>query len=228
MCSIDEWKKRLGNAWDSLRGRDVADENVEEDGKPFYFPWWLKLLGGISLIIVLIISAYTYYCYATTAKVHLEPAKLGFPGLVIFALSGLVLLFIPWKEFKLTLKKIGYWEFEKVKYPVQQREIFEELSELRSEINLIKQSFPEYALKQVNQTRTEENPIEAKLLELLLAYGKPVSPSMLLLFAKQQQDSLIKDLEKDEVRDVLQTMVISEQLTTTLSAKGNTLFKIIT
>ena len=87
----------------------LSDEDDEvENVLPKKLTVWLAIIFGLCALVSL--ALIIFYALGKGAK----PSELNLGTVLIYCLTALVIVLIPWKKLGLRLKKVGFVEFERV------------------------------------------------------------------------------------------------------------------
>lgn len=188
------------------------------------------LSGGLKFVFVLVfgipaalvLALFVHYGFKTDAK----PSEFGLGAVLIFCLTGLAIVLVPWRLFGLRLKKIGPLEFEQV-ISTQKREQSESVTFLESQIEEIrtalkaKQGFVEH-----QESSPPSSALPILLEKFLRAYpGRFFSPFYIKNWGSEQPSfEQLGSFSKAEITQSLLIMLAANRVRTRLSRKGNKLY----
>ena len=185
--------------------------------------FWLSTIAAISFLLCLTYTA-LYILYSEQLA---SPKEIGVTSLMAFSFIGFFLFLIPWENMGLRIKKIGNIEFVEV--------VKEQSKEHEQDMVLIEQRLSELEDKvRKNDSLDEliENAATPQLEVALLSFlsknsSTAYSPSRIRYECENLPEySNISGEEVQFIRRTLRKLVSEEKLSTTVSAKGNTLYRI--
>jgi len=206
---------------------EKPEEELESTSSPFEIPTSVKV--GISFISLLLIGICIYLVskYLCAPKIFASPKDLGLTSILLFSLTALIVVWVPWQRLGIRITKIGGIEFEKV-VAEQASEHAEEISYLQDRIEII-----EAGLRRTDEVAEitehfKEPDLRKLLIQFLTKYSDwAFSPSRIRAWGAQQQGfSALSGYEHQFIRSTLQKMVSENMLETRISKKGNTLYRI--
>ncbi len=181
------------------------------------------LIFGIPAFLVLLLLV--HYGLRPDAK----PSEFGLGAVLIFCLTGLVIILVPWGTLGLRLKKIGPLEFEQV-ISTQKKEQSESVAFLQRQIDELKKAF-EASPSGVERVEPLSEPHPSFVLPNVLQKflknypGRFFSPFTIKNWgAKRSGFEELGSFSKAEISQALLTMLAANQLQTKLSKRGNTLY----
>lgn len=203
------------------------EEELESGSNRFDIPTWLQwTVSVIGIVLIAFISIYTYK-YVCDPKAYASPKELGLSSILLFSISALIVVWIPWERLGIRISKIGGIEFKEI-VQEQASEHAEELSYLVDRIESL-----ETHVRKVDGisdlTESSQEPELRKLLMQFLTKYKDwaFSPSRIRAWGSQQQGfSSLADYKYPFIRGTLQKMVSENILETRISKKGNTLYRV--
>lgn len=182
--------------------------------------------SAIAAIVFLLSLTYTIL-YVLYAEKLAAPKEIGITSIMVFSFVGFFLFLIPWDKMGMRIKKIGNIEFvEVVKGQSKEHEL---------DISLIEQRLSELEDKVRKNdpidelVETAETPhLEATLLSFLTINSPTAySPSRIRLECRNLPEyESVSRQEVQFIRSTLRKLVSAGKLSTTVSAKGNTLYRI--
>ena len=185
----------------------------------FSLPLWFRFVSAVfatALVSPCIIFLWKYSHGSATSK---EASDLGITTLLIAGTIVALFAFAPWKSMGLSLRKIGFVEFERV-INTQAMERIIDLTELRGRIEKLERVG-------IDEDRPRSDDVKSQLSKFLREHRRwAFSPLRIQQWGGRQ--SGYEDLSQvsvGEIREALQQMVARGQLTTRISRRGNTLFK---
>lgn len=191
-------------------------------------PWWFKVLVSVITIPVILVVFYLYWLYIFNPDSYQSPKELGLPIILMFSVSLLVFAFIPWEQVRLIFKKIGPFELQEM-LNTQANERDKELSEIDERLTTLEDKvFTGDETSFI--TKSFYGPKLRQLLVKFLSEYEPTaySPTKIKKWAaKQKGYEEFSKFELPHIRLVLRELVSEGILTTVVSRKGNTLYKII-
>ncbi len=111
-----------------------SKEELISEGEPIQgLPRWVQVVIGLSAAAVLCVSVFLMWKYIGDPKSYASPKELQLSNLLIFSLSVLLFILVPWGKLGIRIRKIGSVEFDRV-VSGQAREHAEEFAELRARI----------------------------------------------------------------------------------------------
>lgn len=197
-----------------------AQESILSRSQKF----WLSTIAAISFLLCITYTAF----YILDSEQLASPKEIGVTSLMALSFIGFFLFLIPWEKMGLRIKKIGNIEFVEV--------VKEQSKEHELDISLIEQRLAELEDKVRKNDpidgliETAERPnLEAKLLSFLTINSPTAySPSRIRLECRNLPEyKTVSSQEVQFIRSTLRRLVSNGKLTTTVSAKGNTLYRII-
>jgi hypothetical protein len=197
-----------------------------DEAQEFDFSGSLKiafgLVFGIPAAVVLILLV--RYALRSDAK----PSELGLGAVLIFCLTGLAIVLVPWSILGLRLKKIGPLEFEQV-ISTQKKEQGESIAFLQNQIDQLKVAVDTRsgaAERIEKEIRSARSTVPALVEQLLQRYpGRFFSPYTIKSWGGRQQGfEELGSFDKAEITQALLTMLAENKIRTRISKKGNTLY----
>ena len=191
-------------------------------------PLWFKLFVLLVTVPVISTVLYLYWAYICEPLVYQSPASLGLPAIVIFCMSLLVFTFTPWNEVRMLFKKIGPLELQGI-LDTQAHERDEDLSNVEERLTTLEDKvFKSDELDFIRKS-FDSPKLRGLLIAFLTAHEPtPYSPLRIKKWGvKQQNFEKLIDYELPHIREVLRELVADNILTTVVSEKGNTLYKLI-
>jgi hypothetical protein len=107
------------------------DDDEVENTLPKQLTVWLVIIFGLCALVSL--ALIIFYALKKDAK----PSELNLGTVLIYCLTALVIVLIPWKKLGLRLKKVGFVEFERV-IKTQKKEQILEIVSLQNQIDQLK------------------------------------------------------------------------------------------
>lgn len=208
----------------------IEYENPEKEVlEKFNIPLGVKYCVTLIATLILAVSGYAIINYIFGGASTKGPNQIGASGLIIFSLSSLAIVWIPWRE--LGISKIGGLEFRDI-VEGQASEHAEEIAYLQERIEILESQISGVESGSLAIKETTDFVQDDKLDELLLDFlGKHArwsfSPSRILAWGSNREgfESLSK-YNKYEIRYELQKLVMQNKLVTRVSQKGNTLYTV--
>jgi hypothetical protein len=191
-------------------------------------PLSFKILVSIVVAVVLVPVLVLIWQYIHDPQSAASPKELGLSGLIIFCLSALILVWVPWDRLGLTVKKIGGFEFERV-VTGQAQEHVEEIAELHSRIAELEGKvggLDELGPIGDHFAGTELRPLLLKFLEM----HRPTafSPVKIKRWGSSQPGfEKLANYSQGQIRRTLQQLVLEDKVATAVSRLGNTLYRIV-
>jgi len=185
--------------------------------------FWLSIIAAISFLLCLTYTAF----YILDSKQLASPKEIGVTSLMAISFIGFFLFLIPWEKMGLRIKKIGNIEFVEV--------VKEQSKEHEQDMVFIEQRLSELEDKvRKNDSLNEliENAATPQLESALLSFlsrnsSTAYSPTRIRYECKKLPEySNISREEVQFIRRILRKLVSEEKLSTTVSARGNTLYRI--
>jgi hypothetical protein len=204
-----------------------TEEELISEGEPIRgMPLWVRLVIG-TLATIVVVSVVLMWRYAGEPTKYASPKELQLSNLLIFGLSILFVLLVPWERLGIRIRKIGSVEFDRV-ISGQAREHAEEFAELLARIEELEgkvRGMDESASVTESFTTQELRPL---LLQFLNAYHpNAYSPVRINKWgARQAGFEKLANFSQGAIRKVLQDMVAEGKVATRVSRLGNTLYKI--
>ncbi|MCK4842116.1 MAG: hypothetical protein KAT04_09580 [Methylococcales bacterium] len=203
------------------------EQDTNNNGKEYFeISPLIKWPVAVLLSGTVIVMVYLYYCYIQCPSFSASPKDLGLPTIFIFCATGLVLILFPWHKFKVNITKIGPVEFEHI-IEGQATEHAQDLSEIDDRLANLERKIKttSYALL----TKKDETKLKPLLLEFLTKYIRKgaFSPQRILKWGIEQEGfESFAEYDPALLRSTLRKLVAEKRLVTSVSKKGNTLYKI--
>ena len=199
----------------------------EEELSSYELPNWAKTLVSLILLVPIIVSIILFSQHIEAPKLAASPKDLGLTPLIIFAMSGLVILWTPWKKLGIRVTKIGGLEFEKI-VQEQANEHVEEQNDLNKRIEFLENHIQNQDATLVFTDRAREPELREMLKNFLTEYSTwAFSPARIKAWGAMQKGyENLTQFESPLIRNTLQKMVSDGELVTRVSKKGNTLYRI--
>jgi len=160
-----------------------------------------------------------------------KPSEFSLGPILIFCLTGLVIVLVPWGALGLRLKKIGPLEFEQV-ISTQKKEQSETFAFLQGRIDELKKAL-EARPTGVEQVEPLSEPHPSFALPIVLHKflknypGRFFSPLKIKNWgSKLPGFEELDSFSKTEISQALLTMLAANQVQTKISKRGNTLYGI--
>lgn len=203
------------------------EEELDDSSSFFEIPLSVKLLITAPSALILSFCIYMTYRYIDNPDTFVSPKDLGLTSIFIFSLTAVFLVWFPWSRLGIRITKIGGIEFKEI-VTNQASEHAEEIGYLEDRIETL-----EAGLRRVDEmsdfTESFKEPdLRNLLLEFLTKYKQwAFSPSRIRAWGSQQQGfSPLSNYEHPFIRSTLQKMASENVLETTISKKGNTLYRV--
>lgn len=203
------------------------EELISDDEEIQGLPGCIRVVIGLVACGVLAVSVFLMWKYVDDPQNFASPSELQLGNLVIFSLSVLALVLIPWASLGLRIRKIGAVEFDRV-VSGQAKEHIEEFAEVRSRIEEL-----EVSMRHSNEMATITEGLVAQELHPLLlkflkeTWPKAFSPLRIKKWGTHQPGyENLAQYSQAEIRISLQDMVSEERVVTRVSRLGNTLYKL--
>lgn len=200
------------------------DANEDEESE-FAIPGWFRLLlaalSGLFFTVLIVL----YLAYLESPETLAPPSELGLPALMIFSGSFFLLVAVPWWKWGLSIQKIGPFEFTRA-LGRQQKDTNDSIVYLQKQIEELQQKYEgseDHKMSQMVYGPEIENAISRYFLK----YPGAVSPRKLLsLVQKVEELQPLHGKDYLLVRSTLRELVTKGILETSVSRKGNTLYKL--
>ena len=190
---------------------------------------WLRWSLTAILLAAIVICLLLYWAYVNDPTHAASPTELGLSGLLIFCITALAVINVPWHELGYRIKKVGSVEFEQA-LNAQVLERAEGINFLEKRIEAIENSLEKKSIQSSDVFRQMYEPRLRKLLLDFLSVNDqlPFSPLRIREWGSQQPGfEGLKKFEIGLIKHVLGKMVAERVLETTISKKGNTLYRIV-
>lgn len=190
-------------------------------------PSWLRWSLTVVLFLAIVICLLLYGAYVKDPAHAASPAELGLSGLLIFCVTALAIIHIPWHELGYRIKKVGVVEFEQA-LNAQVAERAEEIGYLEERIAALESALEKKSIQGSEMFRQMYDPQLRKLLLNFLSANDRVffSPLRIKEWGSTQPGfESLKNFEVGFMRHILGKMVAEGVLETTISKKGNTLYR---
>ncbi len=191
-------------------------------------PNWLRWSLTVVLFLAIVICLLLYGAYVKDPTHAASPAELGLSGLLIFCVTALAIIHIPWHELGYRIKKVGAVEFEQA-LNAQVAERAEEIGYLEERIAALESALERKSIQGSEMFRQMYDPKLRKLLLNFLSANDRVffSPLRIKEWGSTQPGfESLKNFEVGFIRHILGKMVAERVLETAISKKGNTLYRI--
>jgi hypothetical protein len=183
-------------------------------------PRWLRIMLGLIFATLLIVAVVLLYGYLSGSHQEWKPAELDIIDLLVFCVLGLTVCLLPWEQYQIKIKKIGPFEFERV-LSSQAQEHAVALDELHEHVHAIAEGKTDAA-----SSRKQLEEIQSVLRRLFSACAHPISLSRIVGCASHQTGfEQLAQYQAQDVRRALYAMVAEGSLETTVSKRGNTLYR---
>ncbi len=205
-----------------------SKEELISEGEPIQgLPRWVQVVIGLSATTVLCVSVFLMWKYIDDPKSYASPKELQLSNLLIFSLSVLLFILVPWGKLGIRIRKIGSVEFDRV-VSGQAREHAEEFAELRARIEELEgrvRGMDEVATISETFATPELRPLILKFLNDF--QPNAYSPLRIKKWGSRQPGfEKLADYSQGLIRTVLQGLVAEGRVATRVSKLGNTLYKI--
>lgn len=205
-----------------------SNEELISEGEPIQgLPKWIKIITASICIIILSTSVFLMWKYVEAPQQYASPKELQLVNLIIFSLSILILVLVPWNKMGIRIRKIGTVEFDRV-VSGQARENAEEFAELRARIEELEGRTD--GMDEINSITEHFSGIELRplLLKFLKSYEpKAYSPLKIYKWGSRQSGfEKLSNHSQGMIRKILQNLVVDGEVSTRVSRLGNTLYKI--
>jgi hypothetical protein len=203
-----------------LSQQSTPEEEIDkgvEFKMPFVTRLWISIPIGLLIVAILILYCYLIFCPNGT-----DVSKFGIPEVLLLSITILTLVNVPWHNLGFRIKKIGIIELGEV-VKGQAMSISEELADLQKQIDDLKIN-PNNSI-----SRNDENSKLDTLIMQFLSKNKTIAYSASRILNLSSQPENFIEIEKYSIKDVresLRRLLSSEKVTTKLSKRGNTLYKI--
>lgn len=195
-------------------------------------PPWARLAVSLISTVGIVVCLKIISSYVLDPVTNAAPDKVGIPTLLGILIAIVALTALPLQKMGIKVQKVFGVEFASV-VQAQADERVREIAELRNQlVNLEKRVTASESSKGGSSNeglriRRDLEPLQAELARFLLQYRKwAFSPTRIHNWgASQNGFESLKDYSIDEIRDTLQGMVIGGKAKTSISRKGNTLFR---
>jgi hypothetical protein len=206
---------------------ESPEEELEPITKDLTIPLFFQLFITLISLCLIALSGYLLNKYLESPSTFATPSESGAFSMFIFSISALCLAWIPWKKLGVKITRIGGVEFKEI-VKVQATEHAEELSYIQERLETLEHKVYSESKQFFVQNVLTGKPLTKLLLTFLETYEKwAFSPSRIKMWgAKQQGFSSLSDYELPFIRITLQKMLTEGTIETTLSKKGNTLYRL--
>jgi hypothetical protein len=210
-----------------LSNQESDFQEPEEELQTFEIPLWVKNTLTLLAVCVLAMCTVLICEFVQEPKLAASPKDLGIVPLVIFILTGLIIIWTPWKKLGIRISKVGGIEFEKI-VAMQASEHVEEQSFLNERIDIIENHLLKNDSTLVFIDRAHEPELRDLLQKFLTNYSTwAFSPARIKAWGAEQSGfASFANFEPRLIRNTLQKMVAEGILVTRISKKGNTLYRI--
>jgi hypothetical protein len=200
-----------------MKNQESTPKSKREFEVPKRYRIWITVLA--SIFTMLIISIYSYLICVNPK--YLDPEKYGLSTLLIFMISLLLLVNLPWK--KLGLRPKGaYFEFIELDEKVQgqAKNVSKEIADLQTKIDEVEK-----------RTGVSKATNDVELQQLLIRFLErykiwAFSPLRIKNWGADQPgyDSFNK-YDLDDIKSELRRLLSKNMVVTSISKKGNTLYR---
>jgi len=205
-----------------------SKEELISQGEPIEgLPRLVQVAIGLSAIVVLCTSVFLMWKYIEDPKTYASPKELQLSNLLIFSLSVLLFILVPWGKLGIRIRKIGSVEFDRV-VSGQAKEHAEEFAELHARIKEL-----EGKVRGMNEVEAITVSIVTQdLRPLILKFLNDFQPNAYSPLrinkwgARQPGFEKLAGYSQGSIRTVLQGLVAEGKAVTRVSRLGNTLYKI--
>lgn len=193
------------------------ERDLENLATEFEFPKnykiWITIFTGILSILIFSIYFYLIFCDPK----YLDPEKFGLSSLLIFTLTLLLIVNLPWSKFGMRIKKIGMIELEE-KVNGQAKNVSKDIADLQIIIDEIKTS------NGLIEEKTELEDLLAKFLRCFKAWA--FSPSRIRDWGSTKDGFYdLNNYSLEEIKTGLRRLLAKDIISTRISKKGNTLYR---
>jgi hypothetical protein len=206
---------------------EKPEEELDVASNSFQIPRWLQFAVSFVCVALIIFIAFYTWTYLEAPQNISSPKELGLNGILLFSVSALFFVWIPWSSLGIRISKIGGIEFKEI-VQVQASEHAEDLSYLKGRIEAL-ESQVRKSDEMIGFVESFKEPeLRALLLKFLTKYKEwALSPSRISTWgAKLQGFSALSSYEHPFIRSTLQKMVSENVLETRISKMGNTLYRV--
>lgn len=193
-------------------------------------PSWLRWSLTVVLFFMIVICLFLYVAYVKYPENTAPPVELGLSGLLMFCVTALAIIHVPWHELGYRIKKVGTVEFEQA-LNAQVAERTEEISYLEKRIAALESALKDKKSIQGSEmfSKMYEPQLRKLLIDFLSANDRVAfSPSRIKEWGLMQPGfENLKTFEVGFIRHVLGKMVAERALETVISKRGNTLYRIV-
>lgn len=198
-------------------------ENVEQqsDSEDLALTPGLKIALAVVFGVPATVIVILLFRYAL--RNDAKPSELGLGTILVFCLTVLAIIFVPWHAFGLRLSKIGFLEFKEV-IKTQKYEQSESIAFLQGQIDALKQAVE---AKQGLHVKAPTSQALPTLLERFFQRypGRFFSPWTVKQWSLKHADlKELSECPKEEITQALTRMFSSNQVRTKISKHGNTLY----
>jgi hypothetical protein len=187
-------------------------------------PRRLQILLSVLLVVIIIGCGLIMWAYIADPS-SASPKELGVPSLLLFAIGTLLVILIPWAKLGIRIKKIGSLEFEQVvlSQKKEQAELLDSLSQRVEKLESV--NVPKQEGEPTTRPRHE---LDDLLLQFFAKYPKTAfSPWRIQTWGGQREGfKRLTQYSKITIRQHLDRLLVEGKVQTTLSRKGNTLYKL--
>lgn len=206
---------------------DYQEELIKE-GEPIQgLPIWLRWFLGLWATVFLCISLYLIWKYVVDPKIFASPQDLQLGSVILFSLTVLVFVIVPWGRLGIRIRKIGAVEFDRI-ISGQAQEHAAELAELRARIEELEgkvKGMDEIAPITESIAAQELKPLLSQFLQMY--WPKAISPLRINKWGSHQPGfEQLGKYSQGTIRTVLQDLVAEGSVVTRVSRLGNTLYRI--
>ncbi len=197
-----------------------------------FIPKHIKKIGFRSFAILTAIIFLYDFIYLFKIN-DVPPNDLSMSSILLISIAGTLFFGIPWHKLGIDLKKFGPLEFER-KLEGQSQEHVQAIVDLENRINemeesILKQNSSEKKMtdEKTSNRENDEKRMQTLLIDFLGEYHKwNFSPARIESYSADKDK--YKDLSKNGslLRSVLRKLVAQGILSTRISEKGNTLYRI--
>lgn len=202
-----------------MSGQEAEKVERQTDSEDLALTRGLKV--GLAIIFGVPATVIVILLFRYALRADAKPSELGLGTILVFCLTVLAVIFVPWDAFGLRLSKIGFVEFKEV-IKTQKHEQSESIAFLQDQIDALKQKVEATQGLQVSPANALP-----KLLETFFQHypGRFFSPWTVKQWsAKHKELQALSERPKEEITQALTRMLSANQVRTKISKHGNTLY----
>lgn len=193
----------------------LLPKNVQRYG------FWLSLIGSLML--------FTYFVIYIVGYVEVAPKDLGLANIFLFSLACFMFFSIPWHNLGLGLRRFGPLEFER-KLKGQSEERIKDIAALEEKIEKLEEVLgrPPGAVHYVDKERNRKvSDFKALIVAFLREFDdRAFSPRRIENWGAQQPGYSELSGNSELLRTTLRRLVVEGTVETSVSQRGNTLYRI--